>query len=192
MSLNELLATSRTCRRFQKDVSMSEATLAALVDLARISPSARNAQVLRYAIVADAAARRQMFGLITLGGALKEGQRPTVDQEPAGYIVILAPEKLDAFGLMDVGIAAQSINLAANDINLACCMIGAFNKPGVRALLEIPAELDPRLVLALGAPAEKRGLAPLNADGTTTYFLDHEGVHRVPKRSLDEVLVIRR
>lgn len=192
MSLKELLTTSRTCRRFQADVSLSEAKLADLVDLARISPSARNAQVLRYAIVADAAARRRMFGLITMGGALKESQRPTAEQEPAGYIIILAPEKLDAFGLMDVGIAAQSVNLAANDMNLACCMIGAFNKPGVRALLELPADLDPKLVLALGSPAEKRGLAPLNADGSTTYFLDHEGVHRVPKRSLDEVLVIRR
>ena len=192
MSLNELLTTSRTCRHFQKGAGLSEATLSDLVDLARISPSARNAQVLRYAIVADAAARRQMFGLITMGGALTESQRPTADQEPGGYIVILAPEKLDAFGLMDVGIAAQSVNLAANDRNLACCMIGAFNKPGVRALLEIPADLDPRLVLALGAPAQKRELAPLNADGSTTYFLDDEGVHRVPKRSLDEVLVVRR
>ncbi|MCH5277886.1 MAG: nitroreductase family protein [Desulfovibrionaceae bacterium] len=190
MNLNELLTTSRTCRRFQTGASLSETTLARLVDLARISPSARNAQVLRYAIVTDAAARRQMFGLITLGGALK--QRPTEEQAPGGYIVILAPEELNAFGLMDVGIAAQSINLAANDMDLACCMIGAFNNPGVRALLAPPADLDPKLVLALGAPAEKRGLAPLNADGSTTYFLDDEGVHRVPKRPLDEVLIIRR
>ena len=184
MTLTELIVTSRTCRRFQSSVGLTEGILADLVDMARLSPNARNAQALRYAIVTEPAARREVFGLLTLGGAFKPEQRPTVEQQPGGYIVVLGPEKLDAFGLMDVGIAAQSVNLAANASGLACCMVGAFNKPALRKLLDAPADLDPKLVLALGVPAEDRQIAPLDEHGDTAYFRDDHGVHWVPKRAL--------
>lgn len=192
MTLTELIVTSRTCRRFQSSVGLTEGILIDLVNMARLSPSARNAQVLRYAIATDPAVRREVFGLLTLGGAFKPEQRPTADQQPGAYIVILGPEKLEGFGLMDVGIVAQSVNLAANAAGLACCMVGAFNKPALRALLDVPADLDPKLVLALGVPAEKRQIAPLGKNGDTAYFRDDNGVHWVPKRALEDVIVIRR
>ena len=192
MTLTELIVTSRTCRRFQSSVGLTEGILADLVNMARLSPNARNAQALRYAIVTEPAARREVFGLLTLGGAFKPEQRPTVEQQPGGYIVVLGPEKLDAFGLMDVGIAAQSVNLAANASGLACCMVGAFKNPALRKLLDAPADLDPKLVLALGVPAEDRQIAPLDEHGDTAYFRDDHGVHWVPKRALEDLIVIRR
>lgn len=191
MTLSELIVTSRTCRRFQSSVGLTEGILVDLVNMARLSPNARNAQVLRYAIVADPTARREVFGLLTLGGAFRPEQRPTAEQQPGGYIVVLGPEKLEGFGLMDVGIAAQSVNLAANASGLACCMVGAFNKPALRKLLELSAELDPKLVLALGAPAEDRQIATVGENGDTAYFRDDHGVHWVPKRALEDVIVIR-
>lgn len=192
MTLTELIVTSRTCRRFQSAVGLTEGILTDLVNMARLSPSARNGQVLRYALVADPGARRELFGLITLGGAFKPEQRPTAAQQPGAYIVILGPEKLEGFALMDVGIAAQSVNLAANASGLACCMVGAFNKPALHKLLDVPADLDAKLVLALGVPAEDRQIAPLGPDGDTAYFRDDHDVHWVPKRALDDIIVIRR
>lgn len=192
MTLTELIATSRTCRRFQSSVGLTEGILTDLVNMARLSPCGRNAQALRYALVANPAMREAVFGLVTMGGAFKPEQRPTAAQQPGGYIVILGPEKLEGFGLMDVGIAAQSVNLAANASGLACCMIGAFNKPALHKLLDVPARLDAKLVLALGAPAEDRQIAAVGDDDSTAYFRDDNGVHWVPKRALEELIVIRR
>ena len=192
MTLTELIATSRTCRRFQSHAGLTDGLLTDLVNTARLSPCARNAQVLRYAVVADPSVRSELFHLVTMGGAFKPEQRPTPEQQPGGYIVILGPQKLEGFGLMDVGIAAQSINLAANASGLACCMIGAFNKPALHQLLNVPDGLDAKLVLALGLPAEDRQIAPMGSDGNTNYFRDDHDVHWVPKRPLDEILVIHR
>lgn len=192
MTVTELITTSRACRRFQSSVGLTDGVLTDLTNMARLSPSARNAQALRYAVVAGSGARRELFGLLTLGGAFKPEQRPTAEQQPGGYIVILGPERLEGFALMDVGIAAQSVNLAANASGLACCMVGAFNKPALHKLLGVPAGLDAKLVLALGAPAEDRQIAPLGPDGDTAYFRDDHDVHWVPKRALEDLIVIRR
>jgi hypothetical protein len=44
-------------------------------------------------------------------------------------------------------------------------------------------------VLAFGYPAEEVVLEPVGPDGNTTYWRDESGVHHVPKRSLEEVLI---
>ena len=44
-------------------------------------------------------------------------------------------------------------------------------------------------MLALGKPAETVVLAPLNADGSTTYYRDKDQVHYVPKRCLEDILI---
>ena len=49
-NLKDLIKRNRSYRRFHQDVSIPEYVLEGLVDLARLSPSARNAQTLKYYI----------------------------------------------------------------------------------------------------------------------------------------------
>ncbi|RLC39426.1 MAG: nitroreductase, partial [Candidatus Coatesbacteria bacterium] len=49
--------------------------------------------------------------------------------------------------------------------------------------------LEILLVLALGKPAERVVIEPVGEDGDTKYYRDEEGVHHVPKRSLDEIII---
>ncbi len=185
----ELVAAARTCRRFQGDRALGADKLASLVDLARISPCARNLQTLRYVTIHSQSARDAVFAMITLGAALRPEQRATAKQSPGGYIVILGPAGSSGFTLMDVGIAAQTINLGAAKEGLACCMVGSFHKERLTALISPPEGLEPLLLLALGAPGERRRLEALPSDGSVTYFRDAADVHCVPKRPLDAVLL---
>lgn len=54
-----------------------------------------------------------------------------------------------------------------------------------------PTPVKPLMVIALGRPAEDVRLEPLSAspNGTTTYWRDAAGVHHVPKRALEDVLL---
>ena len=128
MKLKELITSARTCRRFKGEKHLSSETLAELVDHARLSASARNMQVIRFITVADRENCERLNSLVVMGGALTPEQRATDRQHPGGFIVIAGPDKMDDFAMMDVGIAAQSINLAACEAGLACCMIGAVKK----------------------------------------------------------------
>ena len=47
------------------------------------------------------------------------------------------------------------------------------------------------MLLALGKPKETVVLEPLGPDGDTRYHRDEQGVHYVPKRSLEEIILER-
>lgn len=187
----DLIRASRTCRRFRGSDALTGDDLTALVSAARLSPSARNAQPLRYILVSSPEVREALFPLLVLGGGLAPGQRAAPHQHPGGYIIIFGPDRLENFGLMDVGIAAQSINLAANDAGFACCMIGAFNKPALHDLLTPPEGLDAKLVIAVGVPDEERRIT-LARMGETAYYRDADDTHCVPKLSVDDLVIARR
>ena len=55
----------------------------------------------------------------------------------------------------------------------------------------MPEGMKIALVLGLGVAKEKRVLAPMPADGSFGYWRDAEGVHHVPKRPLDELVLKR-
>ena len=77
----------------------------------------------------------------------------------------------------------------AADKGLGCCMIGNFLPDPVRAALQIPADLEIMLLLAFGVPKEIRRLADAGKGDSLRYWRDEQGVHYVPKLTLDQVLL---
>lgn len=192
MDLKELVTKARTCRRFKGDAVLSTDALTALVDYARLSASARNAQILRFVTISDAETRAAMDKLVVLGGALTPDQRATDAQRPGGYIVICGPDKMDDFATMDVGIAAQTINLAACEAGLNTCMIGAVKKDEAAQLIGLPDELKVKLVMALGVSDEEVRLVGRRDDGKLIYYRDENDIHCVPKISLEEAVILNK
>lgn len=192
MKLKELITSARTCRRFNGEKRISSDILAELVDHARLSASARNMQVLRFVTVADLSTCEALNKLVVMGGALTPEQRASEKQHPGGFIVIAGPTKMDDFALMDVGIAAQSINLAACEAGLACCMIGAVKKDDAAALLDMPKDLQVKLVLALGTADEVRRIVGRRSDGKLTYYRNENDEHCVPKITLEEAIILKK
>ena len=192
MALKELISKARTCRRYKGNITPSTEVLAEFIDHARLSASARNGQILRYITVTDAALRAELDKLVVLGGALTPEQRATDAQRPGAYIAICAPEKIDDFAVMDIGIAAQSMNLAACEAGFNTCMIGAMKKDEAAALLGVPEGMAVRLILAIGAPDEEIRLVGRREDGKLTYYRDENDVHCVPKITLEEAIIFKK
>jgi len=57
------------------------------------------------------------------------------------------------FPLIDIGIAAEHICLAAKAEGLGSCMLGWFDEPAVKKLLDIPKSRRVPLIITLGYPA---------------------------------------
>jgi nitroreductase len=187
--LKDLVRNNRSTRRFHQEVVIEIHTLRALVELARLSPSAGNRQPLKFVLSCTPATNDLVFEYLTWAVYLKDWGGPAEGERPSGYIVILGDKTIaDTFGY-DAGIAAQSILLGAVEKGLGGCIIAFVNRDKLRAALELPEHLEILLVLALGKPAEKIIIEPLGADGKFEYWRDGEGVHHVPKRSLDELIL---
>lgn len=183
----ELVKQARSYRRFIEADPISEHAVRALVDVARFVPSGGNRQPLRYRIVIDPEERRGVFSCLRWAGALKDWSGPKEGERPTGYILILTETGKPA--ATDMGIAAQTIQLAATAMGYAACMLGNVDRGIIHKALGLPANLEIQLTIALGRPGEKIILESMPADGNHTYWRSGDQAHHVPKRSLDEVLV---
>lgn len=191
MDFATLVQKARSCRRFVEAAPLPQGTLASLVDCARIAPSAANAQPLRYMLCEGGAVSSRVFPLIRWAAYLKDWNGPAEGERPTGYIIVLGPAEGGSRVQCDLGIAAQTIQLAATAADLGCCMIGAFDKPALCAMFPMPEGLAPLLLIAVGQPAEERVLDLPGPDDDIRYWRDARGIHHVPKRSLETVVVAR-
>jgi len=187
--LHDLIARSRSCRRFEEAFVIERSTLEELVELARLSPSAANQQPLKYILSCDAETNAAIFPHLTWAGYLKDWPGPAEGERPSAYIIILGDTKVSRNFGCDHGIAAQSMLLGAAERELAGCMIGLVARDDLRDTLSIPSRYEILLVLALGKPAEQVVIEELGAQGDIKYWRDDEGTHHVPKRSLKDLIV---
>ena len=187
-----LTYSARSVRVFDESICASEEQLRHFVDCARVAPSAGNMQILKYKICFEADTVKNLRPLTRWAGYIKDKKLPPDGKEPTSFIVICHDKSIGAvtpFTQMDVGIAAQTINLAAREAGFAVCMIGSFDKEGVKGLLCLDEHIEPSLIIALGAPAEYPVICSVGDDGSIKYFRDSADLHFVPKRSLEEILL---
>lgn len=131
-----------------------------IIEAARLAPSACNAQPWHFIVVdepelknklADAAASRVL------------GINHFTKQAPVHIVIVMEPANLNSnfgslvkgktFPLIDIGIAAEHICLAAKAEGLGSCMLGWFDEPAVKKLLDIPKSRRVPLIITLGYPA---------------------------------------
>ena len=164
-------------------------TLRELVDLARLSASARNMQPLKYVLCCNRETNAAVFATLAWAGYLTDWPGPVEGERPTGYIVVLGDTALSqSFGI-DHGIAMQSILLGATEKGLGGCMIGSIQRERLRAILQISEQYEILNVVALGKPKETVVLDPVGPDGNIKYWRDDAAVHHVPKRALDDIIV---
>lgn len=191
--LRGLLLRNRSCRRFDGTVAVGADTLRQLIGLPRLCASGRNLQPLRYRLVTSAAERDALFPALKWAGYLTDWDGPTPGERPAAYIVQCLDTSLTTALLCDDGLQLEAITLGATALGLGCCIIKAFNAVAVSEALGIDARYRPQYVVALGVPAEKIVLEPMNPDGDYTtdcrYWRDSEGVHHVPKLAVDDLII---
>ncbi|MCB2180682.1 MAG: nitroreductase family protein [Desulfobulbaceae bacterium] len=189
MELRDLVLKNRSCRRFHQKTVIEHNTLLDLVDLARLSASAKNLQPLKYCLIHDAQQNKFIFPLLAWAGYLDDWSGPIEGERPSGYIVVLGDENIaDSFDC-DLGIAVQSILLGAREKGLGGCIIASIDRQKMRKRLKIAASLKILVVIALGKPKETIVIDEMGNDGSIKYWREPNGTHHVPKRSLKDIIV---
>ena len=187
--IGDLIVKNRSYRRFYQEVHIKLDTLKELVDLARLSASARNAQPLKYILSCEPQRNSLIFAHLTLAAYLKDWSGPGEGERPSAYIIVLGDTEISRFVEYDAGIAAQSILLGATEKGLGGCMIASIDREKLRKTLDIPTRYEILLVLALGKPKEKVVIETVGSGGDTKYWRDSKNVHHVPKHPLDEIII---
>jgi len=186
--ISELIRNNRSFRRFHQDEVIPESDLREMVDNARLTPSGRNAQTLRYLLFNTAETNACIFPTLAWAGYLTDWGGPKEGERPAAYIVILNDDTISKTYFCDHGIVSLTILLTALEKGYGGCIIGSVKSDVLREALQIPEQYSIVQVIALGKPAETVLIEPM-VDGDVKYWRDAQGVHHVPKRSLDDIII---
>ena len=154
MEYTDLIAARHSVRAYRPDPVEAE-KLQAVLDAARLAPTAANRQPFQL-IVMHTAGRKEEIGKIY--------RRAWFVQAPL-VIGVCAISSLawvresDRFNarLIDAAIVADHLILAATNLGLGTCWIAAFNVEAARAVLQLPDEAEPVIFTPLGYPADQPG-----------------------------------
>ena len=187
--IEDLIKSNRSCRRFLQKETVPVDTLRWLVNLARMSASAANLQPLKYILSNEPHKNEMIFPCLKWAAYLKDWLGPPEGEHPSAYIIIVDDWNMaKSFGT-DMGIAAQSILLGARERGLAGCMIGSIHKELLQEMFHLPKHLEILLIIALGKPKEIAVLADMQPGDGIEYWRDEHGVHHVPKRRLEDIIL---
>jgi len=150
MNVSECIKARRSVRNYL-DREVEKEKLNRVLDAARLAPSANNRQHWKFVVVTDPGLRKQL--------AQAAKNQKFVAEAP---VVIAAcateTDHIMTCGhpshLVDLAIAIDHMTLAARELGLGTCWIGAFHQNEVRKILGIPEELEVVELLPLGYPAE--------------------------------------
>lgn len=155
-----LVLTRESARSYLPD-PVDPAIITRILETARLAPSACNAQPWTFIVVDDPELKNKLADATS---SRVIGLNHFTKQAPVHIVVVMEPANFTSrfgsavkqkhFPLMDIGIAAEHICLAAAAEGLGSCMIGWFDEPAVRKLLSIPSKSRPVLIITIGWPAQ--------------------------------------
>lgn len=192
--LLDLIKQNRTYRKFHEAYFIDNENLSSFIELARLSPSPRNQQALKFILSNELITNNKIFNTLSWAGALPNWPGPEKGERPSAYIIILGDNTLITKGAKSYhevasGIVAQSILIGAVEKKLGGCIIAAIKRKELRKILKIKEQYEILLVLALGKPKENIILEEITETGNYNYWRDKQNNHHVPKRSLSEIII---
>jgi len=156
MNVLEAIQTRRSIRTFQQR-AVEPGKLRTVLEALRQAPSAGNLQAYQVHVIRDEAGKRAL-------AAAALGQE-FMASAPVVLVFAAVPARSAKYGrrgaelycLQDATIAASYAQLAALELGLATCWIGAFDEATVARALNLPLGERPVTILPLGYGAEDPG-----------------------------------
>lgn len=157
----ELVTARQSDRAYDKTRPVESGKLERILEAARLAPSACNAQPWRFVVVTDPELAVKV-GKATAGLGMNKFAKDApvhilIIEESANITSKLGGKVKDKhFPLIDLGIAASHISLAAESEGLGSCILGWFDEKALKSLLNIPASKRLLLDITIGYPAKDK------------------------------------
>ncbi len=161
MDFLQLAASRQSDRAYDKARVVEPEKLERILEAARLAPSACNAQPWKFVVVTDPEISVKV-------GKAAAGLRMNKFAKDAPVHILIVEESMNVtsflgakikdkyFPLIDIGIAASHIVLAAESEGLGSCILGWFDEKDIKKLTGIPANKRLLLDIAVGYPLKEK------------------------------------
>lgn len=168
MDVMKAIQERRSIRAYKND-AVSKEQLMTVLEAARLAPSWKDRQCWSIIVVSE---REQIKAL---GELLRYNPDEAVFDTVPYFLVFCAdPAKSGSrdektYYMTDIGICMQNAVLAAKELGLGTCWVGAFNEQPIKELLGIPGNIKIVSLTPLGVPAESPEARPRMAISEFVY-----------------------
>ena len=157
----QLAASRQSDRAYDMSRPVEPGKLERILEAARLAPSACNAQPWKFVVINDpelsVKVSKATAGLGMNKFAKDAPVHILVVEESANITSMLGGKVKDKhFPLIDIGIAAAHITLAAESEGLGSCMIGWFDEKEMKRLADIPSSKRVLLDITIGYPVKEK------------------------------------
>jgi nitroreductase len=150
MNVIDAIKTRKSVREYA-ETPIEEETLRAVLDAGRLAPSASNRQEWRFIVVRDEATRKQLAA--AANGQTFVGEAPAIIVACAESTDHIMPCGQPSYPI-DVAITLDHIALAAVELGLGTCWIGAFDENQVKRILNVPRGVRVVELMPIGYPRD--------------------------------------
>ncbi len=161
MNFYKLAQNRQSTRKYLPDPVEKEKIIQ-IIESCRLAPSACNSQPWKFIVVDDPEIKNKISDS-SYGKILRFNR--FARECPVMVALIIEPPKMLAkiggavkdkdFYLMDIGIVASYFCLQAAELGLGTCMLGWFDEPKVKTILDVPKNKRVALLFTLGYEAGK-------------------------------------
>jgi nitroreductase len=170
MDVFEAIKSRRSVRRFS-DKPVEDEKLHSILEAVRQAPSWANLQCWRFIIVKDFDKKQKISELSyvesffsPLGYKTNPAKKGLAE---AQTIIVACAEPAQSgaiwgqlYYMTDIGIASQTLMLAARALGLGTVFVGVFDEEKIRALLDIPSHIRVVGLFPIGYPLEEKTTGP--------------------------------
>ena len=155
MNFSEIANTRQSCRRYDPSRAVEENKLAAILEAARLAPSACNGQPYHLTVCRADAARAAAKATMGVGINTFAGDAPiliVISEKPYAKTAALGAKiKNNDYRSIDIGIVAAYLTAEATAQGLSTCILGWFDNEKLQTICDLDGTV--RLVITLGYAA---------------------------------------
>ncbi len=169
MNFIEIAANRHSCRKFTNDPIETD-KMDRILDAIRFAPTAGNLQAYAVRVVNDKALQNNL--------AICAYEQSFIAEAPVALVFFAVPELsakkygergIDLYSVQDATIACLYAQLAAFEIGLDSCWVGAFDARMVNHFMNAEWSWKPIAILPIGYRATKSLTGPLKSDRVQVY-----------------------
>jgi nitroreductase len=155
MSILDIIKNRRSVRDFTNE-EIPGSAVEALVDALRWAPSAGNLQSRKFYFVFNEDVKKKLAQT-----GLKQDFVSFIARAPLVIVACADHQLASRYGergihlycIQDTAASVQNLLLAAHELGLGTCWVGAFKEEKVREILNLPENLIPVAIVPVGYPA---------------------------------------
>lgn len=156
MNFTEIAKMRQSCRSYDKDRTVEDEKIKAVLEAARLAPSACNGQPYIFTVCRGDAAKNIAEACMGMGMNKFAADVPimiVISEDSYNATAALGAKlKGNDYRSIDIGIAAAYLTAEAATLGLGSCILGWFDNEKVMKICSL--DKPARLVIALGYPRE--------------------------------------